>query len=57
MTPMSRFINGLSDLITDTAGATFDMFERMDTVQLATLSICVLVVAGMCLRGNPVRGA
>jgi hypothetical protein len=57
MSPFSRLIESLANLITDTVEMTFEMFADMDPIQLATLSICVLVIAGMCMRGNPVRGA
>jgi len=57
MSPIARLIDSLADLITDTFATTCNMFVEMDPVQLATFSICCLVVAGMCLRGNPVRGA
>lgn len=57
MTPIARFMNSLTDLISGTLSSTMSMLENMDPVQLATLSICVLVIGAMCLRGNPVRGA
>ena len=57
MTPIARFMNSLIDLISGTLTSTMSTLENMDPVQLATLSICVLVIGAMCLRGNPVRGA
>lgn len=57
MTPISRLINSLGDLFSKTLSSVIHMFEKMDMVQFAALSICALAVAALCLRGNPVRGA
>ncbi len=57
MTPISRFFSSLIDLITGTCHTFLGIFENMDAVQMATFSICVLIIGAMCLRGNPVRGA
>jgi hypothetical protein len=57
MTPISRLFSNLLDLVTGTFYTFLGMFEKMDGVQMATFSICVLVIGAMCLRGNPVRGA
>jgi hypothetical protein len=52
-----NIIDKLADLFTGVARTTVDMFQHMDTNTLAVVGICALVVAAMCLRGNPVRGA
>lgn len=57
MTPVSQFLNSLAELLSGTLKTSMKMLENMDTVQISTLAICVLVVGAMCLRGNPVRGA
>jgi len=57
MTPIERLLKNLVGLIFDTVGMAMDLFQQMDTVQMATFSICVLVISAMCLRGTPVRGA
>lgn len=57
MTPIERLFWGLLSLISDLVGAVSGLFERMDGVQLATVSVCALIIAAMCLRGSPVRGA
>ena len=57
MSPISRLFSRLVDLITNTVSSVFGIFERMDMIQFGTISICALIIAGLCLRGNPVRGA
>lgn len=57
MTPIERLLKSFVGLVSDIVGVFFNAFENMDMIQLATVSICVLVIAAMCLRGNPVRGA
>ena len=57
MSPISRLFSRLVDLLTNAVASVSNMFERMDMIQFATISICALIVAGLCLRGNPVRGA
>lgn len=57
MSPISRLFSRLVDLLTNAVASVSNMFERMDMIQFATISLCALIVAGLCLRGNPVRGA
>lgn len=57
MTPIERIFWGLLSLISDFVGASFRLFEGMDSVQLGTVSVCAMILAALCLRGNPVRGA
>jgi len=57
MTPIGRLFKNLSEFVTSALGNFFDMLQNMNMIHLGIVSLCVLLIAAYCLKGNPVRGA
>ncbi len=57
MTPIERVFRNVSEFVSNLFGSTLNLCDGLGPTETGLLTVIVLGIAALCLRGNPVRGA